>query len=80
MKTMKFGKEDYQMLLLFIDRKNSQRDELSPIFIEDKMGEIIDFFSVKKIWGSFFQFPFQQGQMRTGTEMTWLGLQSSDNS
>lgn len=80
MKAMKFGKEDYQMLLLFIDRKNSQRDELSPIFIEDKMGEIIDFFSVKKIWGSFFQFPFQRGQMSTGTEMTWLGLQGSDNS
>lgn len=42
------------MLLLFIDRKNSQRDELLLIFIEDKMAEIIDFFSVKKIWGSFF--------------------------
>lgn len=75
----KFGQEDYQMLLLSIDRKNSQRDELLSIFIIDKMREITDFNSVKKIWGSFFQFPYQQGQMSTGGEMVWLGLQGSDN-
>lgn len=59
MKKMKFREENYQMLLVPIDRKSSHRDQLLSIFIEDKMRKITDFIFSKKDSGLVLaKFPF----------------------